>query len=66
MNRTISRISRSPHRRSEPQTSKEAPFITMEPMTDIATYLTAQELGDRILESYPPLHSIDDPTSPVT
>lgn len=39
----------------------------MEPITDIATYLraNAQELGDRILESYPPLHSIDDPPSPV-
>ena len=39
----------------------------MEPITDIATYLraNAQELGDRILESYPPLHSIDDPPSPM-
>jgi hypothetical protein len=39
----------------------------MEPITDIATYLRAhaQELGDRILESYPPLHSIDDPPSPM-
>ena len=39
----------------------------MEPITDIATYLRAhaQELGDRILESYPPLHSIDDPPSPI-
>jgi superfamily II DNA or RNA helicase len=39
----------------------------MEPITDIATYLCAhaQELGDRILESYPPLHAIDDPSSPM-
>jgi hypothetical protein len=39
----------------------------MEPITDISTYLRAhaQELGDRILESYPPLHSIDDPPSPM-
>ena len=36
-------------------------------ITDIPTYLRAhaQELGDRILESYPPLHSIDDPPSPM-
>ncbi|MGA9059173.1 MAG: hypothetical protein WB763_21985 [Terriglobia bacterium] len=33
----------------------------------IADYLRAhaQELGDRILESYPPLHAIDDPPSPL-
>jgi hypothetical protein len=33
----------------------------------ISDYLCAhaQELGDRILESYPPLHSIDDPPSPL-
>ena len=39
----------------------------MEPITDIATYLRAhaQELGNRILESHPPLHSIDDPPSPI-
>jgi hypothetical protein len=39
----------------------------MEPITDIATYFRAhaQELGDRILESYPPLHSIDDLPSPM-
>jgi hypothetical protein len=39
----------------------------MEPITDIPTYLRAhaQELGDRILESYPPLHSVDDPPSPM-
>ena len=39
----------------------------MEPITDIPTYLRAhaQELGNRILESYPPLHSIDDPPSPM-
>jgi hypothetical protein len=39
----------------------------MEPIIDIATYLRAhaQALGNRILESYPPLHSIDDPPSPI-
>src|SRR5208282_3729349 len=39
----------------------------MEAITDIPTYLRAhaQELGDRILETYPPLHSIDDPSSPM-
>ena len=32
-------------------------------ITDIPTYLRAHtaELGNRILESYPPLHAIDDP-----
>jgi hypothetical protein len=42
-------------------------FRAMEPITDIATYLRAhaQELGDRILKSYPPLHSVDDPPSPM-
>jgi hypothetical protein len=36
-------------------------------ISDIPTYLRAhaQELGNRILESYPPLHSVDDPPSPV-
>jgi SNF2 family DNA or RNA helicase len=36
-------------------------------LENIADYLRAhaQELGDRILESYPPLHSIDDPPSPI-
>ena len=39
----------------------------MEPIIDIATYLRAhaQELGSQILKSYPPLHSIDDPPSPL-
>ena len=39
----------------------------MDDITDIATYLRAhaQELGDRILESYPPLHAIDGPPSPI-
>ena len=39
----------------------------MEPITDIPKYLRAHalELGDRILESHPPLHSIDDPPSPI-
>ena len=39
----------------------------MEPITDIPTYLRAhaQELGNRILQSYPPLHSIDDAPSPM-
>jgi hypothetical protein len=36
-------------------------------LENIADYLRAhaQELGNRILESYPPLHSIDDPPSPI-
>jgi len=36
-------------------------------ISDIPTYLRAhsQELGNRILQSYPPLHSIDDPPSPM-
>ena len=36
-------------------------------ISDIPTYLRAhaQELGDRILQSYPPLHSIDDLPSPM-
>jgi len=39
----------------------------MEAITDIPTYLRAhaQELRDRILQSYPPLHAIDDPPSPL-
>ncbi len=39
----------------------------MEPITDIPTYLRAhvQELGDRILQSHRPLHSIDDLPSPM-
>jgi superfamily II DNA or RNA helicase len=39
----------------------------MEPIIDMATYLRAhaQELGNRILQSYPPLHAIDDPPSPL-
>jgi len=42
-------------------------YRVMEPITDIPTYLRAhaQELGDRILQSHPPLHSIDDPPSPM-
>src|ERR1035441_9650581 len=49
------------------QTSQEAHFRAMEPITDIPTYLRAhaQELGTRILQSYPPLHSIDDLPSPM-
>jgi len=40
---------------------------TLPQLENIATYLRAhaQELGDRILESCPPLHSIDDPPSPM-
>jgi hypothetical protein len=36
-------------------------------ISDIATYLRAyaQELGERILESYLPLHAIDDPPPPL-
>ncbi len=39
----------------------------MEPITDISTYLRAhaQQLGNRILESHPPLHSVDDAPSPM-
>jgi hypothetical protein len=39
----------------------------MEPMTDIPTYLRAnsKEMGERILQSHPPLHGIDDPPSPI-
>ena len=39
----------------------------MPQLENIADYLRAhaQELGDRILESYPPLHAIDDPPSPM-
>jgi len=39
----------------------------MEPITDIPTYLRAHalELGNRILQSHPPLHSVDDPPSPT-
>jgi len=39
----------------------------MDRITDIPTYLRAhaQELGDRIIESHPPLHSVDDAPSPV-
>lgn len=35
--------------------------------TDIATYLRtyAPELGQRIVDLYPPLHGIDDPVSPL-
>ena len=36
-------------------------------ITDIPTYLRTftQELGERILESFPPLHAVDDPPSPL-
>jgi len=36
-------------------------------MTDIPTYLRAnsKEMGERILQSHPPLHGIDDPPSPI-
>ena len=36
-------------------------------ITDIPTYLRmcSSELGERILQSHPPLHSIDDPPSPI-
>ena len=36
-------------------------------ITDISTYLRqfASELGDRILESFPPLHGVNDPQSPM-
>jgi len=36
-------------------------------ITDISTYLRmyANELGERILQSFPPLHAVDDPPSPL-
>lgn len=36
-------------------------------ITDIPTYLRAyaSELGERILKSFPPLHAVDDPPSPL-
>jgi hypothetical protein len=39
----------------------------MEPITDIPAYLRAhaQELGARIIECHPPLHSVDDAPSPI-
>ena len=39
----------------------------MHNITSIATYLRqfASELGDRILESFPPLHGVNDPPSPM-
>ena len=39
----------------------------MEPPTTIETYLRAHanELGERILESFPPLQGAQDPTSPL-
>lgn len=40
----------------------------MDNITDIATYLRAwaPELGERILQTYPPLHGFDDAASPLT
>src|SRR5260370_22947192 len=40
----------------------------MDSITDIAAYLRvwAPELGERILQSYPPLQGFDDPASPLT
>src|SRR5271157_2800835 len=42
-------------------------FVDHPNISDIPTYLRAhsQELGNRNLQSYPPLHSIDDPPSPM-
>ncbi|MCI0719068.1 MAG: hypothetical protein L0338_08845, partial [Acidobacteria bacterium] len=39
----------------------------MEHITDIPTYLRgwASDLGERILETYPPLHAVEDPVSPL-
>ena len=38
----------------------------MRQLENIADYLRAhaQELGDRIFQSHPPLHAVDDPPSP--
>ena len=54
--------SRSPANPFSPLKEETLPLLE-----SIATYLRAhaQELGDRILESYPPLHAIDDPPSPI-
>ena len=40
----------------------------MQKITDIATYLRewAEELGDRILQTYPPLHGFDHVASPLS
>ena len=53
-----------------PSTSAADPFSPLKEeilptLESIADYLRAhaQELGDRILQSYPPLHSVDDPPS---
>src|SRR5258708_15964267 len=42
-------------------------FGIMDNIPDIATYLRAwaPELGERILQTYPPLHGVDDPASPL-
>ena len=54
--------SRSPSNPFSPPKEETLPLLET-----IADYLRAhaQELGDRILESYPPLHAIDDPPSPL-
>ena len=46
---------------------KKGCFMKHDNITDIPTYLRAhaQELGTRILESHPPLHSVDAPPSPM-
>jgi hypothetical protein len=55
-------LSRSPANPFSPLKEETLPL----PQT-ISDYLRAdaQELGDRILESYPPLHSVDNPSSPI-
>ncbi len=42
-------------------------FMGHDNITDIPTYLKtyASELGQRIVDLYPPLHNIDDPVSPL-
>ena len=46
---------------------KKGCFMKQDNITDIPTYLRehSDEMGTRILESYPPLHSVDDPPSPT-
>src|SRR5438105_185218 len=42
-------------------------FVDHANISDIPTYLRefASELGDRILDSFPPLHGVNDPPSPM-
>lgn len=46
---------------------KKEDFMKLDNITDISTYLAtfSSELGERILESFPPLHGAEDPSSPL-